>query len=69
MEHHVFKLMEIVGTSGKSSDDAIQAALSRARETVRHVRWFEVIATRGFVADGGAIEYQVTLKIGFALDD
>lgn len=69
MEEHVFKLMEIVGTSSKGMDDAIRAALDRARETIRKIRWFEVIATRGFVDDVGAIQYQVTLKIGFVLDD
>ncbi|AZI36928.1 hypothetical protein NT2_01_06380 [Caenibius tardaugens NBRC 16725] len=69
MEHHVFKLLEIVGTSGEGIDGAVKAALARARETVRHVRWFEVTAARGFVHDSGEIEYQVTLKIGFAIDD
>lgn len=69
MEHHVFKLMEIVGTSGDGMDAAISAALARARETIRKVRWFEVAAARGFVNDHGEIEYQVTLKIGFVLED
>ena len=69
MEHHVFKLMEIVGTSGDGMDAAINAALARARETIRKVRWFEVAAARGFVNDHGEIEYQVTLKIGFVLED
>ncbi len=69
MENHVFKLMEIVGTSGEGIDGAIKAGLDRAHETIRKVRWFEVIAARGFVDDNGAIQYQVTLKIGFALED
>ena len=69
MEHHVFKLTEIVGTSGDGMDAAIRAALVRAGETIRNIRWFEVAAARGFVNDRGEIEYQVTLKVGFVLED
>ncbi len=69
MENHVFKLVEIVGTSSEGIDGAVKAGLDRARETIRKVRWFEMAAARGFVDDNGAIQYQVTLKIGFALDD
>lgn len=68
MTDHVYKLTEIVGTSTKGSDQAIEAALTRARETIRNIRWFEVQATRGFVDSDGVTNYQVTLKVGFTLD-
>ena len=66
---HVYKIIEIVGTSHEGSDGAIQAALHRARDTIKHIRWFEVVANRGFIDDKGATQYQVTLKIGFGLED
>ncbi|MGC4251996.1 MAG: dodecin family protein [Sphingobium sp.] len=67
MEDHVYKLVEIVGTSHKSTDDAIQNGLKRARETLRNVRWFEVVAVRGFIDRDDSTQYQATLKIGFTL--
>ncbi len=67
-DHHVYKLSEIVGTSGKSIEDAIQSGLKRAQESIRNIRWFEVIATRGFVHPERGVEYQVTLKVGFTLE-
>lgn len=69
MHDHVFKLTEIVGTSGESIDAAITTALKRARSSIRNVRWFEVTGTRGSIDDAGAIQYQVTLKVGFSLED
>lgn len=69
MQDHVYKLTEIVGTSQKSSDDAIKQALERAAKTIRNVRWFEVIAQRGFIDKSGTVQHQVTLKVGFHLDD
>ncbi len=68
MTDHVYKLTEIVGTSTKGSDQAIEAALSRARDSIRNIRWFEVQATRGFVDSVGVTNYQVTLKVGFTLE-
>ena len=68
MTKHVYKLLELVGTSGESVSDAIQNAINRAAETVRHIRWFEVVQVRGEVADGKVAHYQVTLKIGFTLE-
>jgi dodecin len=69
MVDHVYKYIEVVGTSHEGNDGAVRAALERVRETVRNVRWFEIVAQRGFVGENGTIQYQVTLKIGFGLDD
>jgi flavin-binding protein dodecin len=69
MAEHVYKLIELVGTSGTSVSDAIQNAITRATATVRNLRWFEVVQVRGEVADGRVARYQVTLKVGFTLDD
>jgi flavin-binding protein dodecin len=68
MSDHVFKISEIVGTSHESTDDAITSAISRARETLRHIRWYEVVGQRGMVDEGGSVQFQVVLKVGFALD-
>jgi hypothetical protein len=69
MAFHVYKTVELTGTSPKSSDDAIQVALSRAAKTVRNMRWFEVVGTRGEVVDGKVAHWQVTIKVGFTLED
>ena len=69
MADHVYKYVEVVGTSHESSDAAIKVALERVRATVRNVRWYEVIGSRGFVEPDGAIQYQMTLKVGFSLED
>jgi len=66
---HVYKLIEIVGSSEVGVDDAIRTAIARASRTVRHIRWFEVIETRGHVEDGEVRHVQVTLKVGFTLDE
>jgi flavin-binding protein dodecin len=68
MSDKVYKLLEIVGTSTKSSDDAIQNAIGRAAQTIRNLDWFEVIENRGKIKDGKIASYQVTLKIGFRLE-
>ncbi len=69
MNDHVYKVIEIVGSSSTSSDDAVKNAIARARETVRNMRWFQVTETRGYVDEGGLAYWQVTLKIGFTLED
>ena len=69
MTDHVYKLVELVGTSGTSVSDAIQNAITRASATVRGIRWFEVAQVRGEVKDGKVAHYQVTLKIGFTLEE
>ena len=69
MEDHVYRVIEITGSSEKSISDAIETAVSRASKTLRHLRWFEVTQMRGHL-DGGKIQhYQVTLKIGFTIED
>ena len=68
MSEHVYKMVELVGSSSKSTDDAIHNALARAAKTVRHMDWFEVAETRGHIVDGKVGHYQVKLKIGFRLD-
>jgi dodecin len=64
----VYKLTELVGTSTAGFDAAVKVAIDRARKTLRNVQWFEVTEQRGKLVDGG-IEYQVTLEVGFALED
>jgi hypothetical protein len=68
MSQHVYKLLELVGSSTTSTDDAIRNAIEMASKTVRHIDWFEVVETRGHVADGKVAHYQVTLKVGFRLE-
>ena len=69
MSEHVYKTVEITGSSATGSDDAVRAAISRATKTIRDLRWFEVTETRGEVRDGNIAHWQVTMKIGFTLDD
>ena len=69
MAEHVYKKIEIVGSSPNGFEDAVQNALGRAKKTVRNMRWFEVDETRGYIDDGKIAHWQVTLKVGFTLDD
>ena len=68
MSDHVYKIVEIVGSSPDSIEDAISRAVTRASETLREIRWFEVVSTRGHVEGGRVAHYQVTLRIGFTLE-
>lgn len=68
MAHHVYKKTEIVGSSTKSIEDAIETAVERASRTLRNLRWFEVGEVRGQIDGGKVAHYQVTLKVGFTLD-
>lgn len=68
MSDHVYKVVELVGSSGEGIEAAIENALRRADESLRNVRWFEVTQVRGQVADGGVSHYQVMLKAGFTLE-
>ena len=68
MSEHVYKKIELTGSSEKSLEAAIENAVSKAAETVHHMRWFEVIDTRGHIEDGRVAHYQVTIKVGFTLD-
>jgi dodecin len=69
MDDHVYRIIELSGSSHVSIEDAIQNAVSRASRTLRQLRWFEVIQTRGHIEDGKVQHYQVVLKIGFTIDD
>ena len=69
MHDHVYKIIDLVGSSEKSIEDAISNAITRASETLRNLRWFEVVQTRGQIADGKVHFYQVVLKVGFTMED
>jgi dodecin len=69
MSDHVYKVIELVGSSEKSIEDAISTAITRAGETLRNLRWFEVVETRGQIADGKVHFYQVLLKVGFTMEE
>jgi hypothetical protein len=68
MSDRVYKVVEVVGTSSAGIDDAIRNAIETAAKTIRHIDWFEVIETRGHVANGKVAHFQVALKIGFRLE-
>lgn len=68
MSQHVYKMLELTGSSPSSIEDAVQTAITKAHETVRHIQWFQVAETRGHVVDGKVAHWQVTVKIGFMLD-
>jgi flavin-binding protein dodecin len=67
MSDHVYKIVELVGSSPTSIEDAIQTAIARASSTVDNIRWFEVLETRGHVEGGKVLHYQVTIKVGFTV--
>ncbi len=69
MQDHVYKIIDLVGTSDTSIEDAIQTAVARASRTMRNLRWFEVVQMRGHVEDGQVRHYQVVLKVGFTLEE
>jgi flavin-binding protein dodecin len=65
---HVYKILELVGSSEKSIEDVIQNAITRASKTIREMKWFEVVQTRGHIENGSVRHYQVTLRVGFTLE-
>lgn len=69
MTNHVYKTIELTGSSRTSVEDAISSAIAKASETVHNLRWFEVTETRGHIEDGKVGHWQVTLRIGFTMDD
>jgi flavin-binding protein dodecin len=69
MSEHVYKTVEIVGSSTASADDAVRRAVARAAQTIRQLRWFEVTDTRGHIENDVIAHWQVTVKIGFTLED
>jgi flavin-binding protein dodecin len=69
MSEHVYKSVEITGSSPAGVTEAIERAVAKASETLRNLDWFEVVSVRGQIADGRVAHYQVTLKLGFRLED
>lgn len=68
MSDHVYKIVELVGSSPTGIEDAIQTAIARASSTIDNTRWFEVLETRGHVEGGKVSHYQVTIKVGFTVN-
>jgi dodecin len=68
MQDHVYKVIELAGSSEKSPEDAIRMAVGRASKTLKHLRWFEVVQTRGHLENGEIRHWQVVLKVGFTLE-
>jgi flavin-binding protein dodecin len=69
MTDHIYKKIELVGSSNIGSDDAIKNAIARASKTVRNMRWFEVLETRGHIENDKIAHWQVTISVGFTLDE
>ena len=69
MANHVYKHIELTGTSSTGIEDAVQSAIIRASKTVRNMRWVEVVDTRGHVENSKVSQWQVTVKVGFTLDE
>jgi flavin-binding protein dodecin len=68
MSNHVYKYLELTGSSQTSIEDAVRTAIAKASETVRNIQWFQVTETRGHVENGQVAHWQVTLKVGFTLE-
>lgn len=68
MTEHIYRVIELVGSSTIGVDDAIRTAVERASATLHDLRWFEVVETRGHIEEGKVKHFQVTLKVGFTLD-
>jgi flavin-binding protein dodecin len=66
---HVYKILDLVGSSDKGIEDAIQNAIARASKTIREMKWFEVVQTRGHIEHGTVRHYQVLLRVGFTLEE
>jgi flavin-binding protein dodecin len=69
MTTHTYKLIELVGSSVNGTDEAIRNAIAKASLTIKHMDWFEVVETRGHIVDGKVAHYQVTIKVGFKIED
>ena len=69
MDDHIYRVIELAGTSTKTMEAAMQNAISRASKTLRNLRWFQVIETRGRIEDGKITRWEVIVKVGFALED
>ena len=68
MSSHVYKKVEVAGSSTKSIEEAIENAITECSKSIKNVEWFEVVETRGHVTDGKVAHYQVVIKVGFRLD-
>ncbi len=69
MSDHVYKQIELTGTSAIGIEDAVAKAIAKAGKTVRNIHWFQVVETRGQTSAGKVLRWQVTIKAGFTLDD
>ena len=69
MSDHVYKILELTGSSATSIEDAVANAIAKAARTVRRMQWFQVLETRGHIEDGRVSHWQVTVKVGFTLED
>lgn len=69
MGDHVYKILELTGSSSKGMEDAVKGAIAKASKSVRNLHWFEVVETRGHVEKGKVAHWQVTIKVGFTLED
>lgn len=69
MSDHIYKKIELVGSSSKSIEDAVNNAIAKAAKSLHNLRWFEVVETRGQIEGSKVAHWQVTIKIGFTLDD
>jgi dodecin len=69
MNDHIYKKIELTGSSTVGMQQAIENAISKASETIRDMRWFEVVETRGHIAEGKVAHWQVTIKVGFAVSE
>jgi len=68
MSEHVYKKIELTGSSAEGMQQAIENAINKAAQTVKHMRWFEVVETRGHIEDGKVAHWQVTVKVGFTIE-
>ncbi|HSW19658.1 MAG TPA: dodecin [Ramlibacter sp.] len=68
MSSHVYKTMELTGSSSTGVEDAVKTAIDKASETIRNLQWFEIVETRGHIKDGKIAHWQVTMKVGFTLE-
>ena len=69
MSNHIYKKIELVGTSPNSIEEAVRDAVAKASQSLRNLRWFEVVETRGQIENGTIAHWQVTIKVGFTLED
>ncbi len=69
MDEHIYKIIELAGSSTVSIEEAVQNAIGRASQSLKNLRWFEISETRGQIEDGKVAHYQVVLRVGFSLED